>query len=158
MVCHSAKVKVRDINRVILHCSATREGDDIDAATIRAWHMSPPKNWSDIGYHFVVRLDGSVETGRPITRPGAHVRGHNKDSIGICYVGGLDAGGHPKNTMTREQKASIKRICRALCLVLNKPLTLHGHREFSKKACPSFEVGEAFYGLSQWMEHYWEGY
>lgn len=158
MVRNTAKRKVREINKVILHCSATREGDDIDAATIRAWHTSPPRNWSDIGYHFVVRLDGSVETGRPITRPGAHARGHNKDSIGICYVGGLDAGGHPKNTMTREQRSSINRICRALCMVLNQPLTLHGHREFSKKACPSFEVREAFASLCQWMECYWQGY
>lgn len=151
VVHHSAQVKVREINRVILHCSATREGDDINAATIRAWHMAPPRNWSDIGYHYVVKLDGTIESGRPITKPGAHARGHNKDSIGICYIGGVDVSGHPKNTMTVEQRSSIKRICRALCHVLNKPLTLHGHREYSTKACPSFEVSEVFGGLQDWM-------
>lgn len=151
MVRHTAKVKVREINRVILHCSATREGEDISAATIRTWHTSPPRNWSDIGYHYVVRLDGTIESGRPITKPGAHVRGHNKDSIGICYVGGLDASGHPKNTMTPEQRLSIKRLCRALVIALNQPLDLHGHREYSSKACPSFEVSEVFSGLQDWM-------
>jgi N-acetylmuramoyl-L-alanine amidase len=143
--------KMRNINRVILHCSATAEGDDIDADTIRAWHISPPRNWSDIGYHYVVRLDGTIETGRPISRPGAHTKGHNKDSVGICYVGGLDYSGYPKNTMTPEQRMSIKRLCRALCHVLNKPLALHGHREYSAKACPSFEVSEVFSSLQDWM-------
>ena len=142
---------MRQIKRVILHCSATKENQDIDSATIRAWHTSPPRNWSDIGYHFVVKLDGSIESGRPINRAGAHTKGHNKDSIGVCYVGGLDQSGHPKNTLTTEQRRAIKRLCRALCLVLNQPLDLHGHREFSAKACPSFEVAEVFGPLQQWM-------
>ena len=141
--------KMRNINRVILHCSATAEGDDIDADTIRAWHLS--RGWSDIGYHYVIRLDGTIESGRPINKIGAHARGQNKDSVGICYVGGLDASGHPKNTMTPEQRTSVNRICRALCHVLNKPLALHGHREYSAKACPSFEVSEGFSSLQDWM-------
>ena len=141
--------KMRNINRVILHCSATAEGDDIDADTIRAWHLS--RGWSDIGYHYVIRLDGTIESGRPINKIGAHARGQNKDSVGICYVGGLDASGHPKNTMTPEQRTSVNRICRALCHVLNKPLALHGHREYSAKACPSFEVSEVFSSLQDWM-------
>ena len=142
---------MREITRVILHCSATKEDQDINAATIRVWHMSAPRNWSDIGYHFVVKLDGTIESGRPINRAGAHTKGHNKDSIGVCYVGGLDHSGHPKNTMTTEQRSAIKRLCRALCLVLNQPLDLHGHREYSAKACPSFEVAEVFGQLQQWM-------
>jgi N-acetylmuramoyl-L-alanine amidase len=140
---------MRNIKRVILHCSATAEGDDIDADTIRDWHLS--RGWSDIGYHYVIRLDGTIESGRPINKIGAHARGQNKDSVGICYVGGLDSSGHPKNTMTPEQRTSVNRICRALCQVLNKPLTLHGHREYSSKACPSFEVSEVFSGLQDWM-------
>jgi|TARA_R100000482_G_scaffold123224_1_gene72720 hypothetical protein len=142
---------MRNIERVILHCSATREGDDISADTIRTWHTSAPRNWSDIGYHYVVRLDGTIESGRPITKPGAHVKGHNKDSIGICYIGGLDASGHPKNTLTREQRSSIWRLCRALVIALNQPLYLHGHCEYSSKACPSFEVAEVFGSLQCWM-------
>jgi len=151
VVRHSTQGKVRQINKVILHCSATREGDDIDAATIRAWHTSPPRNWSDIGYHYVIKLDGTIQSGRPLTKAGAHVRGENKDSIGVCYVGGLDASGHPKNTLTPEQRSSIKRLCRALVIALNQPLDLHGHREYSTKACPSFEIAEVFGGLQQWM-------
>ena len=142
---------MRKIERVILHCSATKEHQDIDAATIRTWHTSTPRNWSDIGYHFVVKLDGTIESGRPINRAGAHTKGQNKDSIGICYVGGLDCSGYPKNTLTAEQRRAIKRLCRALCLVLNQPLSLHGHREYSAKACPSFEVAEVFGPLQQWM-------
>ena len=142
---------MRTINRVILHCSATKEDQDIDAATIRSWHTSPPRNWSDIGYHFVVKLDGTIESGRSINRVGAHTKGHNKDSIGICYIGGLDCSGHPKNTMTMPQSIAIKRLCRALCLVLLQPLYLHGHREYSSKACPSFEVSEVFQSLQEWM-------
>lgn len=141
--------KMRNIKRVILHCSATAEGDDIHADTIRAWHLS--RGWSDIGYHYVIRLDGTIESGRPINKIGAHARGQNKDSVGICYVGGLDSSGHPKNTMTPEQRTSVNRICRALCQVLNKPLALHGHREYSSKACPSFEVSEVFSSLQDWM-------
>ena len=140
---------MRNIERVILHCSATREGEHFTADTIRAWHLA--RGWRDIGYHYVVLLDGTVESGRPISDIGAHVKGHNQDSIGICYIGGLDISGHPKNTMTREQKYSIKRLCRSLCITLNKPLTLHGHREYSSKACPSFEIAEEFNGLSKWM-------
>jgi N-acetylmuramoyl-L-alanine amidase len=142
---------MRDITRIILHCSAKYEGQDVSAATIKKWHTSPPRNWSDIGYHYVVRLDGTIEQGRPLGRAGAHTRGHNKDSVGICYIGGVDACNEPKNTMTDEQRASIKRLCLALCLVLQKPLTLHGHREYAAKACPSFEVADEFAGLIERM-------
>lgn len=140
---------MRNIERVILHCSATREGDDISADDIRRWHIA--RNFRDIGYHFVVRLDGTIESGRPISQVGAHSKGQNKDSIGICYIGGLDENAKPKNTMTIEQKIYIGAICRALCYALNKPLSLHGHREFSNKACPSFEIAAEFGGLRQWM-------
>lgn len=142
---------MREIDKVILHCSATPPGRDITAADIRRWHMAKPRNWSDIGYHYVVRLDGTIESGRPIARQGAHTKGYNKDSIGICYVGGVGRNGTPKNTMTWLQRESIEQICKALRLVLNKPLQLHGHNEFSAKACPSFEVAEEFEELRRWM-------
>tara|TARA_R100000654_G_scaffold34171_1_gene59597 strand:+ start:4329 stop:4796 length:468 start_codon:yes stop_codon:yes gene_type:complete len=145
---------MRKIERIILHCSATKEDHAINAEQIRLWHTSPPRNWSDIGYHYVVLLDGTIESGRPINRAGAHTKGQNKDSIGICYVGGLDKSGYPKNTLSSEQYRSINRLCRALCHVINKPLTLHGHREYAKKACPSFEVEEVFANLQKWMVSY----
>ena len=80
---------MRDINKIIIHCSATPEGRDVNTETIRQWHTA--KGWSDIGYHYVIELDGSVNMGRDIDRIGAHTKGHNTGSIGICYVGGMDA-------------------------------------------------------------------
>lgn len=140
---------MRDIERIIIHCSATPPKRDVTADDIRQWHLA--RGWADIGYHYVVRLDGTVESGRPITRQGAHARGHNKDSIGICYIGGIGSNGVAKNTMTWDQRISIKQLCRALRRVLNKPLQLHGHNEFSAKACPSFEVGTEFKELRRWL-------
>ena len=144
---------MRKIKRVILHCSATNEGDDVTAAMIKRWHRD--RGWSDIGYHYIVRLDGTVESGRPISKSGSHVRGHNRDSIGICYIGGLDQRGRPKNTMTQQQRRSIEALCRSLCTALNQSLTLHGHSEFSAKACPSFEIAAEFHALQRWMERPW---
>jgi N-acetylmuramoyl-L-alanine amidase len=89
---------VRQIKRIIWHCSATREGVDVSVDTIRSWHKD--RGFSDIGYHYVILLDGSVRDGRPIERVGAHVERHNLDSIGICYVGGVDENGKPKDTRT----------------------------------------------------------
>ena len=89
---------MREINRIILHCSATPEGEHISTETIRDWHVNK-RGWSDIGYHFVVLLDGTIEAGRPLDRVGAHTKGHNEDSIGICIVGGVDADNNPKDTM-----------------------------------------------------------
>jgi len=86
---------LKTINKLIVHCSATREGQDITVDTIRDWHLK--RGWSDIGYHYVVKLDGTIETGRSVELMGAHVKGHNKDSIGICYIGGVEADGKTPN-------------------------------------------------------------
>ena len=134
---------MRDINKIILHCSATREGRDYSVATIRKWHTD--KGWRDIGYHYVIQLDGTINTGRPVEMTGAHVRGHNKDSIGICYIGGVEAKRDPrgkwvaKDTRTEALAISIEKLI--LELMDKYPnATLHGHNEFSNKACPSFDV------------------
>ncbi len=131
----------RHINRIVVHCSATREGGYFTAADIRRWHKE--RGWSDIGYHYVVRLDGWVEVGRPVEKPGAHAKGYNEDSIGVCYVGGLDAAGKAADTRTDEQKASLKIICEYLCRWHNVS-EIVGHRELPgvKKDCPCFEVQE----------------
>ena len=138
---------MREINRIILHCSATPEGRDIDASTIRMWHTANPpvgRGWSDIGYHYVIKLDGTIEGGRPIHKAGAHCKGHNQDSIGICYIGGMDDDMQPKDTMNECQEAAFKELIYSLRMVWDKHLTLHGHNEFSEKACPSFKVSEKF--------------
>lgn len=134
---------MRDINRIIIHCSATPEGRDIDAATIKDWHVNGNK-WSDIGYHYVIKLNGEIESGRPLDVTGAHVKGHNKDSIGICYVGGADEDMNPKDTMLDCQEEAMRELIFSLRMVWDKDLTLHGHNEYASKACPSFKVSQKF--------------
>ena len=133
---------MRELNRIILHCSATREGKDFSVDTIRDWHVKG-RGWSDIGYHWVIRLDGSIEVGRPLEKSGAHTKGHNKDSVGVCYIGGCDADGKPKDTMNEEQEKAWRMIVLSL-RTLYGDLTIHGHNEFANKACPSFIVKEKF--------------
>ena len=134
---------MRDLNRIILHCSATKEGQDFSAATIRGWHVNG-RGWRDIGYHWVIRLDGSIEVGRPLDEKGAHTKGHNKDSVGVCYIGGCDADGKPKDTMNPEQEKAWRMIVLSLRTLYGNDITIHGHNEFSNKACPSFTVKEKF--------------
>ena len=132
---------MRYINKIILHCSATPEQRHVDVKTIRDWHLQ--RGWSDIGYHFVVYLDGTIVPGRPVERSGAHVKGMNMNSIGVCYVGGVDFHGEPKDTRTQEQIDALERLITDL-LDEHKQATLHGHNEFSSKACPSFDVQEEY--------------
>ena len=144
---------MRKIDSVILHCTATRAAQDIDAATVRAWHTEPPpagRGWADIGYHYLVRLDGTIERGRDLATVGAHTRGHNATSVGVAYVGGLDEDGNACNTMTEKQRRAIIQLVRALRVVCG-PLELYGHNDFSRKACPSFNVKSEFAGLVAWL-------
>ena len=141
---------MRDINKIILHCSATREGQNISTETIRGWHVNE-RGWSDIGYHFVVLLDGTVDKARPVKRQGAHVRGKNKGSIGICYIGGCDADMNPKDTRNEAQKKSLEELITYL-MESYDDATLHGHNEFSSKACPSFNVQEVYKELIECHE------
>lgn len=131
------KIKTRVIKKIIIHCSATPPGMDIGSDTIRDWHIK--RGWSDIGYHDVIRRDGSIEEGRPLEKAGAHVQGHNHDSIGICLVGGVDAYGTPEDNFTEAQWKALKRLLRVYKMQYQKA-TIHGHNEFAAKACPSFDV------------------
>ena len=133
---------MRKIDKIIIHCSATPEGRDIKTETIRSWHVKG-RGWSDIGYHFVIELDGSIRNGRPVERIGAHVKGQNANSIGICYVGGIDKSNKAKDTRTEAQKKSLNELIDSLRAVY-KEATIHGHNEFSAKACPSFDVQKEF--------------
>ena len=128
---------MRTIRDIILHCSATAEGKDFTVADIRQWHLA--RGFMDIGYHYVIYRDGSIHAGRPLEQPGAHCTGHNRHSIGICYIGGCDADAKtPKDTRTPQQKAAIAALLGHLHDRF--PLaTLHGHREDAHKACPSFD-------------------
>ena len=133
----------RQIDKVVLHCSATPEGRWHDAEDIRGWHVTG-RGWSDIGYHFVILLDGTIEEGRPLHRPGAHVKGLNTNSIGICYIGGVNEYHDPKDTMTEEQEIAFEQLYCDLLDEYGDDITLHGHNEFANKACPSFDVADKF--------------
>lgn len=129
---------MRSINKIIIHCTATPEGREVSVDEIRRWHVEE-RGWKDIGYHFVITLDGIIEEGRPIEQTGAHTKGHNFDSIGIAYVGGESIDGFPKDTRTKEQKDALEEF---LCyLKIQYPKAkVYGHNDFSDKACPSFDA------------------
>lgn len=129
---------MRHITEIIIHCTATPEGRDYTVDQIREWHRA--RGFADIGYHYVIHLDGSVDEGRPLTQIGAHCTGHNAQSIGIAYVGGLQTDGKTaKDTRTAKQKTALKNLLRNLRTQFPKA-TVHGHNEFAAKACPCFDV------------------
>lgn len=137
----------RYINDIIIHCSDSPWRRDDRAADIKAWHTLPPprgRGWADIGYHYVIDLDGRIERGRAISRAGAHCYGHNAHSIGVCYVGGRNQDGEPADTRTKEQRASLLKLITNLLGMYR--CSVHGHRDWDKgKACPCFDA-QAEYG------------
>lgn len=132
---------MRKIDKIILHCAATKEGQHFTVEDIDCWHKQ--RGFNKIGYHFVIYLDGSVHKGRDIAEIGAHCLGQNANSIGICYIGGLDANGKPKDTRTDAQKAALSCLVEAL-LKQYPSVTIHGHNEFANKVCPCFDVKKEF--------------
>lgn len=133
---------MRAIKKIIVHCADTPEGRDDRAADIKRWHTEE-RGWSDIGYHYVVDLDGTIEPGRPVEKAGAHCTGHNADSIGVCYIGGCDKKMQPKDTRTDAQKASLLLLLKYL--VAKYPgVTIYGHRDFANKSCPSFDAKKEY--------------
>ena len=114
---------------------------NIGASEIRGWHKK--RGWKDIGYHYVIRLDGTVELGRPLKEIGSHVQGQNSGSVGICYVGGLGENRKALDTLNEAQEKSLTFLVQNLRSKLGKDLKVYGHNDFTKaKACPSFKVSE----------------
>lgn len=155
-------MKPSDIDAIMIHCSATRAGQDVRASDIDKWHKE--RGFKMIGYHFVIDLDGTVEIGRPLTMDGAHCntagtsgKSYNKHSIGICIVGGLDENGNPADTRTDAQKLSCANLIAKLEMEYNIVDVL-GHRDASPdlngdgqitknewiKMCPCFSVRDEF--------------
>lgn len=142
---------MREINLIVIHCSATCEDRPFTEQVLEAAHRR--RGFDGIGYHFYIRRDGRILTTRPVERVGAHARGYNANSIGICYEGGLDTHGLPKDTRTEWQHHSLRVLVRAL-LMDYPEAKVRGHRDLSPdtngngevepvewtKQCPCFEV------------------
>ena len=130
---------MRTINLIVIHCSATEEGKEYSVEDITNWHQA--RGFRTIGYHFLIHLDGSIdgeaECCRSIMEIGAHAKGHNRHSIGICYIGGL-LYKKPADTRTHAQINAMRCLVKALQSVF--PSDVIGHNEVSNKACPCFNV------------------
>jgi len=168
-------MKPEDIKFIIVHTAATKPSMDIGLYEIRKWHTLPKKlndgtvrymrkiyqsnndlpedirgkegnGWSDIGYHYVIRRNGQTQTGRDLSTRGAHVKGYNDVSWGICLIGGLDKDGNPDCNYTKKQYIELDRLLTEL--YRKAPLAeITGHREFDgvTKTCPNFDVKEFYY-------------
>lgn len=137
--------KNRYINEIIVHCSATAEGKDFTVSDIKKWHLA--RGFSDIGYHYIIYRDGSINKGRDESKIGAHCTGHNSNSIGVCYIGGCAADGKtPKDTRTEAQKNSLLKLLRELKNKYPK-VSIHSHKDFANKACPSFDATKEYSSL-----------
>lgn len=138
---------MRDIKEIIVHCSATRpswmDGAGIDAKReeIRKWHVND-RGWRDIGYHLLIDRDGATAQGRDYSATGAHVRGHNTGTIGICLIGGHGSSENDnfEDNFTPAQDAELRR---QIDLLKDRfgIAKVSGHNEYAAKACPGFNVG-----------------
>lgn len=143
---------MRKINYIVVHCSATREDRPYGVEALRKDHLG--RGFRGIGYHYYIGRDGTVTNTRPLALAGAHVKGYNAHSIGICYEGGLDAQGNPKDTRTPEQRAALRLLVAQLLRRFHGDVRVCGHRDLSPdlngdgvvepaewvKLCPCFEV------------------
>ena len=137
---------MRTINEIIIHCADTPAGRDNTVADITAWHKD--RGFRTIGYHYVIYRDGSIHTGRPVQEIGAHCKGHNAHSIGICYIGGKSADGKKQeDTRTPEQKEALLSLLRQLKAQYPNA-TIYGHRDFSSKLCPCFDARSEYKSLA----------
>lgn len=131
---------MRKLDTIILHCTATKFDHDISVEDINIWHKA--RGFKMCGYHYLVKLDGTIEFGRPLDMVGAHCRGFNKHSVGIAYAGGIDENKQSSNTMNEVQEDSIFFLIESLAIVFGD-LRLLGHNDLTDlKSCPNFNVGE----------------
>ena len=128
---------MRQIKEIIIHCSATPEERDWTIKDIERDHKA--KGYKKVGYHYVICLDGTVQTGREEKEIGAHCKGHNAHSIGICYIGGLDKKMRAKDTRTEEQKTALVKLVRSL-KTRYSGVVVRGHNAYANKDCPCFDV------------------
>ena len=139
---------MKDVQFLVLHCSATRVGQKVTAKDIDRWHRA--RGWSGgCGYHWVVLQDGTIQAGRPEALAGSHVRHYNQHTIGICYVGGIDEKGQYADTRTPAQKAALHFLLKDLKESYPKA-KICGHRDFPnvRKLCPCFDAAKEYADLN----------
>jgi N-acetylmuramoyl-L-alanine amidase len=140
---------MRKISKIVVHCAATPPSQNIGAAQIDDWHKQ--RGWNGIGYHYVINREGFIQKGRPDEDVGAHVEGHNADSLGICVVGGVKEKKNPNDknepwvadaNFTLEQYNALATLLNQLMGKYNLSKSdVYGHRDFTNlKECPSFDV------------------
>lgn len=135
---------MRDVKEIIIHCTGTVPSTSTTVEAVRKYHKEN-NGWKDIGYHYLIYLDGSIHQGRPIDQVGAHCSGHNTGTIGICYVGGLDANKKPKDTRTEAQVFALRKLVNALKTTFPTIKKVSGHNQYSSKPCPCFDVRKEFW-------------
>lgn len=141
----------RKIDKLVIHCTATPADMDIGVKEVRKWHMD--KGWADIGYHFLIRRDGTVEKGRDAETPGAHVEGHNRFSLGVSMAGGCERRGkggplYAVNNFTPAQFEALRLLVASLWKKYPTIKITCGHRDLNPgKECPSFSVKDK---LNEW--------
>ena len=131
-------VTMRTITLIVIHCSAVRPDQTSSKEDIEKWHKD--RGFKCIGYHYVIRRDGTIELGRPEWMVGAHChvagQNHNKYSIGVCYEGGLDLRGQPADTRTAEQKQTMRRLLEELHARYPRAMIVGHHDLNPYKDCP----------------------
>ena len=135
---------MREINLIVVHCSATRADRDFTENDLEVCHRH--RGFNGAGYHFYIRKNGDIKNTRPLEKPGAHALGYNAHSIGICYEGGLDESGKTADTRTPEQKERLRELLWKLHTLFPHAFIV-GHRDLPgvKKACPCFSCDEYRY-------------
>ena len=133
---------MRPIKLIVIHCSATREDREFTEYDLDICHRR--RGFNGTGYHFYIRKNGDIKSTRPLERIGAHTRGFNKESIGICYEGGLTASGQPADTRTLHQKASLVALLRELKRVFPRVLIVGHHDLNPMKNCPCFDAAREY--------------
>jgi hypothetical protein len=136
---------MRPINEIIVHCTATRPEWMADKPTaakvaeIDAWHRQ--RGWSQVGYHYLIDRDGTVAAGRPVEKVGAHVKGHNKGTIGVSLIGGHGSAETDDfaDHYTPEQDAALRKLLASL-KAAHGITKISAHHDYAAKACPGFDL------------------
>ena len=143
---------MRNITKIILHSTATRQGKEFNSNDIKQWHIN--RGFTNIGYHYVITLDGTIEDGRDIRSIGAHCKGYNANSIGIVYVGGVDDNNKPKDTRTNEQKESLYQLIDELLIAYDLDIDdVYCHYQLGKTLCPSFSIETFKEEYNEWKRN-----